>query len=79
MKKNYSKPEIVFESFKMTTSIATNCDYDSNHTDQNSCSVDIGIGPMIFLSKPTCAYVPKGDEFDVCYDVPTNDTRVFGS
>ena len=80
MKKNYSKPEIVFESFKLTTSIASNCDYNSNSGDKNTCSVDVGWGPSVFVSKPICSVESEnGNEFEVCYDVPTDDTRVFGS
>lgn len=42
MKKNYSKPEIVFESFKLTTSIANTCGgMKGNHDNGDSCELVI--------------------------------------
>ena len=76
MKKNYSKPEIVFESFKLSTSIAGTCELFGNQADPTNCEYDTGIG-IIFA---TCEYSSQdGTEFGVCYDVPTGDPKVFGS
>lgn len=76
MKKEYVKPEIVFESFKMSTSIAGPCVFDHNATDRSSCSVDVG-GFTLFSSEGTCEVI--GNESEVCYHVPTDDFRTFTS
>lgn len=76
MKKNYSKPEIVFESFKLSTSIAGTCVFNDTATDLNSCSLEVG-GFIIFSD--ICDFGPQQVGADVCYDVPTDDTRVFAS
>jgi hypothetical protein len=71
MKKIYTKPEISFESFKMTSSIATGCKLDKDEIPLPD------MGYTIFIEG--CEYVPVDGEFGICYDVPTDDTRVFGS
>jgi hypothetical protein len=83
MKKNYSKPEIVFESFKMTTSVAGPCVHKGNSSDQNTCDFDTGVG-VIFAQALVCneadgEFNVQDGEFDFCYDTPTADQRVFAS
>ena len=36
MKKTYCKPQIAFESFELTSSIAAGCAIPANHNDQKS-------------------------------------------
>jgi hypothetical protein len=79
MKKNYSKPEIVFESFKLSTSIAGDCEegYKANFGNSGDCVYSDG-GVSIFGNDNTnCLF--KGDEKDTCYDVPLVGIVIFGS
>lgn len=71
MKKIYTKPEIEFESFKMSSSIATGgCGVSVNQ-------IDLPDGYDIFVDG--CEYVPVDGEFGGCYHVPTAETKVFAS
>ena len=81
MKKVYVKPTISFESFKMSSSIAGNCDLDANMANENSCGYDIGGGAVIFTTLESgCLFVSSdGTEFGVCYDVPIGSPKVFAS
>lgn len=79
MKKTYSKPQIAYESFEMSQSIAANCEYISN-LGKFICSIEIFDGFTIFTdgsngcdSKP-----PEGDN-KICYDVPSDYVGVFSS
>ena len=76
MKKAYVKPTISFESFKMSSSIAANCMLSK---EEIVIPDNIG-GFTIFIdSKEGCVYIPDDGEFGICYDVPTEDIRVFAS
>ncbi len=80
MKKEYKKPELLFESFELSMSIAAGC--SSNYRvglSENACGVDVvGVGTA-FVSKPTCNYFPQDGESGWCYHIPTADTRHFSS
>ena len=75
MKKAYVKPTISFESFKMSSSIAANCVLSE---DEIIIPDNIG-GFKIFIDSNDCVYIPDDGEFGICYDVPTEDIRVFAS
>lgn len=77
MKKEYVKPEIVFESFKMSTSIAGDCSLDATLADENSCEYKTDMGFKIFVSG--CEYESADGDYGVCYHQPTFDTKVFAS
>lgn len=81
MKKNYSKPEIVFESFKLSTSIAGTCTQQANSGDENSCEFTTPMGFTIFVSACTdeSEFSVQDGEYGFCYDVPNDDKRVFAS
>ena len=77
VKMEYSKPQIVFESFQLSTSIAAECKIDSD------TAIEVpGVGTVL-LDGPTCSYVPLTEEdyvkFGICYDVPTTDNKLFNS
>ena len=84
MKKEYVKPEIVFESFKLSTNIAGACVHKGNAADVNTCDFDTGVG-VIFVNPVACSEkdgefcVPDGSYMGYCYDVPNADSRVFAS
>lgn len=85
MKIKYSKPDIVFEGFSLSTSIAGTCTFQTG-TDLQAArqrGVDYG-GVMLFLNgmdKACDVQVEDGSPaFDsLCYHVPTSMTALFNS
>ena len=80
MKKAYEKPQIVFDSFELSQSIAAGCEYLSNAT-RGDCAVKPGPDiPSIFSQSGICESVPApGYEDQLCYDVPNDWENVFSS
>ncbi len=74
MKKEYVKPEIVFESFKMSSSIAVSCG-EKISSDINSCEYEFGWDVFFSDANQNCT---SKDTMD-CYDVPMHNTNVFVS
>ena len=73
MKKAYSKPDIFFESFKLSSSIANTCEGEKgNSASMETCSFEYN-GYEIFLS------TEQGCLLFNCYDGPQNDSTIFGS
>lgn len=79
MKKAYVKPRIVFESFSLSTSIATGCDQTFNLAAQFVCGIpdENGAGMNIFDANKggSCNVSGDGmrDEYDgFCYHIFTN-------
>lgn len=86
MKKTYSKPDIVFENFAMSTNIAGDCESFVGNPAKGTCAV-IGSGDIYMFSTAVsqCDYTPEGmggkaDEWDgFCYHVPTEYNNLFNS
>lgn len=82
MKKTYVKPEVYFESFKLSTSIATGCSegYDQNNTnsgDPYACVLYFGTDTVFVAANQSCN--PLLDFNNFCYHVPSPNDRVFSS
>lgn len=82
MKKTYVKPEVYFESFKLSTSIATGCSasYDQNNTnfgDPRNCVLYYGTDTVFVAENTACN--PIFDLNNFCYHVPSPNDRVFSS
>lgn len=83
MKKVYSKPEILFENFATSTSIAAGCDGPKVGPVVDSCFVG-GTGDVHMFDSDmqnVCYYTPQpGDPFDgYCYHTPTDSNNLFNS
>lgn len=86
MKKTYVKPDIVFESFMLCTSIATTCVFVA-HSTPNSCPyVEEWDGEPISIfssSMSRCDFKDDDGEQDpydrICYHNPSSLNNVFGS
>ena len=81
MKKTYVKPEVYFESFELSTSIATGCEYKTNHA-KNECVYEIAGGRNVFVDAKThCLDITApGEEYGaVCYHVPIEASNLFTS
>lgn len=63
MKKEYKKPELLFESFELSSSIAGTCGYTIDHDESTCCLSD-----STFTNTKACAYQPvDGDPEKACY------------
>ena len=85
MKKTYRKPEIFFENFSLSTSIAGNCDIAIGLPSQFVCGIpdENGLGMKIFNTNlgGDCS-IPGGDDAKhdgFCYHVPTAGMVLFNS
>lgn len=83
MKKAYSAPDIVFESFSLSVSIAA-CAIETNHG-EDDCGYKWDGETIIFTADVgACAdnfVIEDGSQEwnGLCYDNPTSDKRLFGS
>lgn len=91
MKKTYTKPEISFESFLMSTNIAGDCELKADtQSNYNTCGLVFGdkilfgtnltgctkYGDHSLLFKP---YEKKEGYESFCYHTPTTGTNIFNS
>ncbi|MDD6275822.1 MAG: hypothetical protein PUB20_03235 [Clostridia bacterium] len=79
MKKKYIKPEIGFESFRLSTDIAAGCAMLGQQA-PNACKIYYPEWGMTLLTEELLcdATPPSGTDY-VCYHVPVADTNVFES
>lgn len=82
MKKNYVKPEIMFECFSLSSNIAGDCEAKTNMPSNNTCGLDFS-GLIVFMTGMagcTDIQVDEGESFDgICYHVPSGDNNLFNS
>lgn len=83
MKKTYSKPEILFESFAMSTSIAVGCECDTPLPSyEENCGYPIR-GGVVFVEGTSCTTSPQGADKDqyngFCYHVFDSEHNFFNS
>lgn len=87
MGKIYTKPDIVFESFSLSTSIAAGCEVKTNTPYAGTCGLKFG-ALMVFIDGVNgCTYKPphnsqswmddNGNSF--CYHNPSEDSNLFNS
>lgn len=84
MKKTYSKPQIVFESFSLSTNIAGDCGIKIETQSLDMCGMDYGFMGRVFLSgMGDCAGFPvaadDGSFNQICYHVPIDSRALFNS
>ena len=87
MKKVYSKPEIQFEDFTMSTSIAGNCESIVGNPSKGTCAI-LGSGGIAVFDASVgnaCEFTPErlgqdADQYDgTCYHVPSEYSNLFNS
>ena len=84
MKKVYRKPEIMFESFTLSTNIAA-CMNEVDFTDDLGAACkgyyDEQFGAVLFTNQAQgCVFTPSMLNNDkLCYDVPTISYNLLGS
>jgi hypothetical protein len=85
MKKTYSKPDIAFESFSLSTSIAGNCEVKTDTKAGGECGYPMDEVGWIFLIEMIGGCQVKITEEQslkyngFCYHVPTEKNNLFNS
>lgn len=84
MKKLYSKPEIMFENFTLSTNIAAGCEVKINNQAVNTCTIEHNDGfevSRIFAAgiAVACTTQPTGKYNGLCYDTPSETFNLFNS
>ena len=86
MKKSYVKPQVYFEDFQLSASIAGNCgpDFKGNSRvlskDINTCGYQTFDGILFLTSNSMCNNYPQNDEeAGVCYQNASEGNMIFAS
>ena len=83
MKKTYTKPEISFESFLMSTNIAGDCNVKTDTKGNMDCGLYFtGFGMVFMTGINGCTGLEvevDGSFNGICYHVPTEKTDLFNS
>ena len=83
MKKTYTKPEIAFESFALSTNIAGDCEVINSSPTRYSCAYETRGGNVFTSDVGACTvkedgdYTAGGNTF--CYHNPGEDSNLFVS
>lgn len=82
MKKAYSKPEIVFENFSLSTNIAAGCEQKNELQSGGTCGHKWGKSTIFTEEVTGCKKKVtdgSGDYNGLCYHVPNESYNVFNS
>lgn len=85
MKKAYAKPEIVFESFTLSTNIAGDCETITSLQSRDICGYPTRGGVVFVDSSMGCtvnAPIVDGEAIygdRICYHVPIESSNLFNS
>ena len=87
MKKLYTKPEIMFESFLMSANIAAGCENINSNPTVDKCAyiipgTEFSAEKHVFSANVGDACTTKNDngKYDyLCYHTPTDTTNLFSS
>ncbi len=80
MKKQYIKPQIMFDSFELTDCIAAGCAFLNSNIQPYVCAVlDKELGFTLFTDIGICDSTPPGGNDSICYHIPVADYNVYTS
>ena len=82
MKKQYIKPDILFEDFALSTSIAAGCGIIIDNQAAEQCGYPWGKGFVFLIDVTGCTSKAEdgSEEYDgLCYDVPIATNELFNS
>lgn len=79
MKKKYVKPELYFESFELSASIAAGCKHITGHQ-MDMCAYEVG-GRSVFVDNVSSCTTktPDGSWESLCYHNPEEANKLFAS
>ena len=78
MKKNYVKPQVYFEDFRLSTSIAGGCAWTASFA-ENNCPVKVPGTPETYITDNNCTFSVPAQNDKFCYHVPMDNKNVFSS
>ena len=81
MKKHYEAPEIYFDDFSLSTSIAGSCTYIVNNASKYTCAYhDVRQDKYVFTADiGACITKNEGEYNGICYHNPYDTTDLFNS
>ena len=80
MKKEYKKPELLFDSFELSMNIAAGCEKKTHTLTDGTCGVIVdGIGMVFFESITGCTYKGADGDYSICYHNPEDNANLFNS
>lgn len=81
MKREYRKPEIMFEDFTLSTNIAGDCQHKINTLTENVCAYETSGGISTFTDLiSACDFTSSDGTADgFCYHVPDGGPSLFNS
>ena len=84
MKKVYTKPEIMFESFTLSQAIAGDCTVKTSTPSEGNCAYgykDEFFGDVVLFTNDmnACEFQQPDGYNGICYDVPTASNLLFNS
>lgn len=80
MKKTYSKPEILFEDFSLSTSITAGCRFITKLATEGVCGYKgERSNQVVFTSDVVGCEYTEQDGDTLCYHVPNADNDIFNS
>ena len=83
MKKTYTKPQILFEDFALSTSISAGCELETpepSYFENCGYNVDPRLPDIIFLQGTQCNRYPDDGLYNgFCYHNPTDAANLFNS
>ena len=79
MRKAYVKPEIMFESFTLSTNIAAGCEYKNGQHARGYCGYETRNGVVFTDDVQGCVYTQPDTNDTLCYHVPNENNNIFNS
>jgi hypothetical protein len=82
MRKTYTKPQIMFENFTLSTNIAGPCEHVTKLPSALQCPYeDPELEVNVFVERANgCSYtVASGEHNGICYHIPSENYNLFGS
>lgn len=79
MKLAYEAPEIIYEDFSLSTSIAAGCEFKTQLQAEGVCGYMME-GDVVFAADISgCKYTPAEDEDTICYHNPSDLRNIYTS
>ena len=79
MKKQYTAPDILFEDFSLSESIAAGCEFITSNQSEGTCGYPTRNGVVFMESVSGCKYHEPDTNDSLCYHVPNEYANIFNS